>query len=65
MSLHPPKPLFDVILGDRDQWSVQVEWPDGTLESVRTFKSHSLAKDWVTGQSELWLRTRKIFRDDE
>jgi hypothetical protein len=57
-ALQPLRPIFHVIFGDRDQWSVEAEWPDGTLERVQTFKSHSLANEWVSGQSELWLRTR-------
>ena len=27
-------PLFHVSLGDRDEWVVEAEWPDGTLERV-------------------------------
>jgi hypothetical protein len=34
------KPLFHVSVSDRDDWLVEVEWPDGTLERVRTFKNH-------------------------
>jgi hypothetical protein len=34
-------PLFHVSLGDRDEWVVEAEWPDGTIERVGAFKNHS------------------------
>jgi hypothetical protein len=36
-------PLFHVSLGDRDEWVIEAEWPDGTLEQVTSFKTHSAA----------------------
>jgi hypothetical protein len=35
-------PVFHVILTDRDEWAVEVEWADGTLERIITFKAHFL-----------------------
>jgi hypothetical protein len=64
MPPQPAKPFFHIILGDRDLWAVEAEWPDGTLERVRTFRDRSLATDWIAFQSELWVRTQKIFHDE-
>jgi hypothetical protein len=52
------KPLFHVSLGARDDWVVEAEWSDGTLESVNTFKNHSAAARWVATASEAWLHAR-------
>ena len=57
------KPVFHVILTDRDEWAVEVEWPDGTLERINTFKAHILATTWVANQSDVWLKVRNILRD--
>jgi hypothetical protein len=55
------KPIFHVILGDRDQWVVEAEWPDGTLERVQVCQSHDSATVWVATQSETWLHIHRIF----
>ena len=60
MSESPKKPLFHIILGDRDEWVIEAEWPDSTLERVSTFRDHSAAGDWITNQSEAWLAARPI-----
>jgi hypothetical protein len=52
-------PLFHVSLGDRDEWVVEAEWPDGTLERVSTFKNHSAAAHWIATASESWLYLSK------
>ena len=52
------KPVFCVVLTDGPQWSVEAEWPDGTIEHVDTFKGHSDAVKWVSTRSETWLRER-------
>jgi hypothetical protein len=49
------KPLFHVSLSDRDDWVVEAEWPDGTLEQVSAFKNHSAAAHWIATASEAWL----------
>jgi hypothetical protein len=54
-------PLFHVSLGDGDEWLVEVEWPDAKLERIRSFKNCAKALNWVTTQSEQWLRTHDIF----
>ena len=46
------KPLFHVSLGDRDEWVIEAEWPDGTLERVSAFKKHSAAAHWTATASE-------------
>ena len=33
------KPIFCIVLGDGDRWSVEAEWPDGTIELVDAFKA--------------------------
>ena len=56
------KPIFHVILSDRDEWAVEVEWPHGVLERILTFKDYSLAAEWVGSRSEIWLKVRqKLF----
>ena len=52
------KPILQVILGDGDQWAVEAEWPDGTLERINTFNNHSSATGWISTQSEAWLEVR-------
>ena len=54
-----PKPILYVALCDRDQWAVEAEWPDGTLERIDTFNDHSSATDWITTQSDVWLEERR------
>ena len=53
-----PKPILYVALCDRDQWAVEAEWPDGTLERINTFNDHSSATDWIATQSDVWLKER-------
>ncbi len=60
MSKRPEKPLFHVTLSDRDEWVVEAEWSDSTLERVSTFRDHSAAADWIANQSEAWLAARRI-----
>ena len=57
------QPLFHVLLSDRDRWVVEVAWPNGVLERIRSFKQYATAADWVTSQSEVWLRVQSIFDD--
>jgi len=52
------KPIFSVVLSDGDNWSVEAEWPDGTIEPVEDFRGHSDAVDWLNTRSESWLRER-------
>jgi hypothetical protein len=52
------KPLFNVVLRDRDEWFIEAEWPDGSIEHVCTFKVHSDAAKWLKTHSEAWLRER-------
>ncbi len=60
MATNAEKPIFHVILTDRDEWAVEVEWADGALERIITFKAHILAMNWITNQSELWLKVRGV-----
>jgi hypothetical protein len=60
--LSAEKPIFYVILSDRDEWVVEAEWPDGTLERVNTFRDYLAATDWVATQSEAWPRALQIQR---
>jgi hypothetical protein len=52
------KPIFCLLLSDGQRWSVEAEWPDGTIEQVNTFKGYFEAASWLTTQSECWLRER-------
>jgi len=60
MAKNSEKPFFHIILGDRDEWVVEAEWWDSTLERVSTFVDHSAAVDWIANQSESWLAVRRI-----
>ena len=52
------KPIFYAVLGGGPRWIVEVEWSDGTIEQVEEFQRQSEATDWITNQSEAWLRDR-------
>ena len=52
------KPLFYVVKSSSDDWSIDAEWPDGTLERVKTFKAELQALDWLSWQSRTWLEWR-------
>ena len=60
MGTNAEKPLFHVILSDRDLWVVEAEWPDGVLERIQTFQSHTSAATWVATQSEAWKHVQRI-----
>jgi hypothetical protein len=60
--LSAEKPVFYVILTDRDEWAIEAAWPNGTLERVNTFKDYSAATDWVATQSGVWLHALQIQR---
>jgi hypothetical protein len=60
MSKSLEKPLFHVTLSDRDEWAVEAEWSDSTLERVNTFRDHSAATDWIANQSDASLAARRI-----
>jgi hypothetical protein len=51
------KPIFFVVR-DAADWSVDAEWPDGTIERVKTFKAELAALDWLSWQSHAWLEWR-------
>jgi hypothetical protein len=53
------KPIFYIVLGDCEQWIVEAEWPDGTIEQVETFKAYFDALAWLTTQSDAWLRQQR------
>jgi hypothetical protein len=58
MSIIAREPIFCVVLGDAENWSVEAEWPDGTIEPVHTLKAYFEAMNWVRTQSQLWLQSR-------
>jgi hypothetical protein len=35
------KPILHVVVTEGDQWEVEAEWPDGTLERINTFNDPS------------------------
>ena len=55
----PTKPIFCAVLSDVQRWSVEAEWPDGTIEQVDEFKHHFEAAHWISSQSETWLQERR------
>ena len=60
MAKSPEKPFFHVTLSDRDEWVIEAEWSDSTLERVSKFRDYSAAADWIANQSEAWLAARRI-----
>ena len=52
------RPVLCVVLSDGDNWSVEAEWPDGTIEPVEAFKGRLDAVDWLSTRSESWLQER-------
>ncbi len=60
MAKSPEKPFFHVILSDRDEWVVEAEWSDRTLERASTFRDYSAAANWIAHQSAAWLAARRI-----
>ena len=60
MAKSPEKPFFHIILSDRDEWAIEVEWSDSTLERVGTFRDYPAAADWIANQSEAWLAVRRV-----
>ena len=51
-------PIFFVVLSGGQHWTVEVEWPDGTIERIDAFEHHFEAADWISNQSEGWLQER-------
>ena len=52
------KPVYCVVLADGENWLVEAEWPDGTIEQVGTFRGYLEATNWISTRSELWLLER-------
>jgi hypothetical protein len=50
------RPFVYVVLGDGDQWVIEAEWPDGSVESIRTFRAYAEAVSWVKTHSATWMR---------
>ena len=58
MTMRLNKPILFVVKTNGN-WIVQAEWPDGTVEEVKTFKAELQALDWLTWQSQTWLAWRE------
>jgi hypothetical protein len=52
------KPIFFVVKNGSNDWYVEAEWPDGTIEKVKAFKAELEAIDWLSWQSHAWLEWR-------
>lgn len=52
------KPIF-LIVKAGGKWSVEAEWPDGTIEMVKSFQAELEALDWLSWQSQTWLEWRR------
>jgi len=57
------KPIFFVVMSD-GAWSVDAEWPDGTIERIKTFKAEIEALDWLNWQSHTWLEWQRADFND-
>jgi hypothetical protein len=53
-------PFLCVVLCEGKQWTVEAEWPDGTIEQIDTFRHHFEATDWISNQSKKWLQMRVL-----
>jgi len=60
MAMIRHRPIFCVVLGDGDEWLVEAEWQDGSIERVARFKGHFDAVNWIGMHSEMWLRERTL-----
>jgi hypothetical protein len=58
MTMLSSKPIFFVVKTN-GSWTVQAEWPDGTVEEIKTFTRELQALDWLTWQSQTWLAWRE------
>jgi hypothetical protein len=50
------KPIFVIVLRETDQWTVEVEWPGGTIEQAVSVKSASSARNWIGHDSPAWIK---------
>jgi hypothetical protein len=41
------RPIFFVALGDGDEWLIEAEWPDGSIEDICAFRAYSEAVNQV------------------
>jgi hypothetical protein len=53
------KPVFCVVLCDGEKWSVEAEWPDGTIEHVETFEGHSANSQAFVASTPESLQSQK------
>jgi hypothetical protein len=58
MQNHARKPFFCVVLSQDQQWVVDAEWPDGTIEQIAAFDGHLDAMSWLSNRSDTWLQER-------
>lgn len=57
------KPIFCVVLDNGQRWTVEAEWPDGTIEQIVTFRGYLEALTWVSNRAEAWLQGRTDLDD--
>lgn len=58
MSREVDKPTLCIVLGDGEQWWVEAEWPDGTIEQINNFKRHADAVHWLKLHCDVWVQER-------
>jgi len=58
MLINDTKPIFVVVLRETERWTVEVEWPDGTIEEAVSAKSASAARNWINQSSRVWIEHR-------
>ncbi len=52
------KPFFCIVLSGNRKWTIDAEWPDGTIEQNEAFDGRLDAVKWLSSQAEEWLRER-------
>jgi hypothetical protein len=58
MAIEHQRPTFSVVLQDGDQWTVEAEWPDGTIEQAAAVESEAAGFFWLRELSEAWIKNR-------
>ena len=51
-------PIFCVVLKDGEQWQIEAEWPDGTIEKIHECKAYFDVLNWVKTRSNEWIAER-------
>jgi hypothetical protein len=58
MARHTRKPFFCIVLSGDRKWTIDAEWPDGTIEQIESFDGRIDAVQWLRTRTDEWLRER-------